>query len=232
LLHFILIKAKSRSDFSQQSCSFLRVLLEHGANPNGRDTDDNTPIYYAVTPDHFRILLEFGANTKVYNRKCLTPLLHHIQLNHNEIAKQLIEYDSYIDEIDNEGNSPLHAAVIQNLPEIVALLLRKGVSYYIPNQEHQTAVDLALEKPAMKAVFETFLQYQLCNALKSNFSKKVTTLIVNNRWMSLEVNGASILEWAKNHYPQSKKSIGAMEKRLNPNNIDSDEQECGNWIKL
>lgn len=46
----------------------VRLLLDHGANPNLRDTDDKVPLYAAVQADHLetaRVLLERGANVSL-----------------------------------------------------------------------------------------------------------------------------------------------------------------------
>lgn len=57
------------------------VLLEHGANPNWRDDEGNTPIHRAiqsrliVDPAKFvELLLDFGADASIRNREGRTPL--------------------------------------------------------------------------------------------------------------------------------------------------------------
>jgi ankyrin repeat protein len=63
------------------STDVARVLLEHGANPNWRDDDGNTPIHRVITsrmvvdPAKFiQVLLEFGADPSLRNRAGRTPL--------------------------------------------------------------------------------------------------------------------------------------------------------------
>jgi len=63
------------------STAVARVLLEHGANPNWRNEDGNTPIHCAirsrivVDPAKFiQVLLEFGADASLRNHEGRTPL--------------------------------------------------------------------------------------------------------------------------------------------------------------
>jgi len=58
-----------------------RVLLEHGANPNWRDEEGNTPLHRAIRsrlvldPAKFiQLLLEFGVDVDIRNREGRTPL--------------------------------------------------------------------------------------------------------------------------------------------------------------
>jgi ankyrin repeat protein len=58
-----------------------RLLLEHGANPNWRDEDGNTPMHRAIQsrlvldPVNFiQMLLEFGADLSLRNHEGRTPL--------------------------------------------------------------------------------------------------------------------------------------------------------------
>jgi hypothetical protein len=62
------------------SIDVARVLLEHGANPNWRDEEGNTPIHRVIRsrlvldPAKFvQILLEFGADVNLRNREGRTP---------------------------------------------------------------------------------------------------------------------------------------------------------------
>jgi len=63
------------------STSVTPVLLEHGANPNWRDEEGNTPMHRAIRsrlvldPAKFiQLLLDFGADVTVRNREGRTPL--------------------------------------------------------------------------------------------------------------------------------------------------------------
>jgi len=63
------------------SIDVTRVLLEHGANPNWRDEEGNTPMHRVIRsrlvldPAKFiQLLLEFGADPSLRNREGRTPL--------------------------------------------------------------------------------------------------------------------------------------------------------------
>ena len=63
------------------STDVAKVLLAHGANPNWRDDEGNTPLHRVIRsrivldPVKFvQVLLEFGADASVRNREARTPL--------------------------------------------------------------------------------------------------------------------------------------------------------------
>jgi ankyrin repeat protein len=63
------------------STEVARVLLEHGANPNWRDEQGNTPIHRVIQsrivldPAKFiQLLIDFGADVSLRNRAGRTPL--------------------------------------------------------------------------------------------------------------------------------------------------------------
>jgi ankyrin repeat protein len=63
------------------STDVARILLAHGANPNWRDDDDNTPLHRVIRSrivldpaDFVQVLLELGADASARNREGLTPL--------------------------------------------------------------------------------------------------------------------------------------------------------------
>jgi cytohesin len=62
------------------SIDVARILLAHGANPNWRDDEGNTPLHrvirsrIVVDPANFvYVLLEFGADASAQNREARTP---------------------------------------------------------------------------------------------------------------------------------------------------------------
>ncbi len=63
------------------STEVARVLLEHGASPNWRDTEGNTPIHRVIQsrivldPAKFiQLLIDFGADISLRNREGRTSL--------------------------------------------------------------------------------------------------------------------------------------------------------------
>ena len=62
----------------QSNIQVVKLLLDHGFDPNARDTKQNyTPLHYAVTAnnvDFARLLLQYGANKNARDIDKLTPL--------------------------------------------------------------------------------------------------------------------------------------------------------------
>jgi ankyrin repeat protein len=52
----------------------VRLLLEHGANPNNQDSQGNTALHKALHPISTKLLLEFGADPTIRNHRGHLPL--------------------------------------------------------------------------------------------------------------------------------------------------------------
>jgi len=214
-LHYILRKAGTSKEFNEISCDYMRILLCAGANPNARDDKKDTPMHYIVTPEHCNLLLEFGAKMDICGERYRTPLFNHIRLQNCAIAQLLILGGARISMRDDNGDTPLHEAITKNLPIIVDLLLRTNADYKSRNYDGKTALDKAIKKPAIKTIFENYLQLKLCHALRENNEKLVTSIVTDCLpWMNFVRDEIYILDWAKMFSQKSTKSIYALERLL------------------
>jgi len=227
-LHYVLCKASEDQQFNEKSCEYARILLCAGAKPNARDDADNTPMHHAVTPEHVRLLWEFGAENNTCGALHYSPLLNHIRLQHWEIAQLLIDSDADVNIQDQEGNTPLHEAVTKDSPEIVELLLTKNANYTLQNEKYETPVDKAIDKPAIQSIFCHYLYVKLCRALKENNEDLVVSIVKEHRRL---LPLPSILDWAKEFYPDNKESINAMELLLSDNASQYVPREVRNWLR-
>lgn len=73
-----------------------------------------------------RFLLQRGADPNIRNNEGLTPLQLATRLNFLEGARFLIEGGAQVSVADSQGETPLIAAVHQRNPEIARLLLDQG----------------------------------------------------------------------------------------------------------
>jgi ankyrin repeat protein len=67
----------------------LTLLLEHGANPDIKDPNGETPLFYAVRnhdPEKVKILLDHGARLNVTNNKGETPYIIGMQVGFQPIS--------------------------------------------------------------------------------------------------------------------------------------------------
>jgi ankyrin repeat protein len=75
--------------FKEVNSEILTLLLEHGANPDIKDPNGETPLFYAVRnrdPEKVKILLDHGARLNVTNNKGETPYIIGMQVGFQPIS--------------------------------------------------------------------------------------------------------------------------------------------------
>eukprot|EP00833_Pecoramyces_ruminatium_P002070 jgi/Orpsp1_1/1176102/evm.model.c7180000056410.1 len=77
-----------------ENLKLIKIILSHGANPNQLDSENKTPLIYAIEKesiDLVRLLLEYGADSQLQISKGLTPLKYACIKNNNNIIKELFK---------------------------------------------------------------------------------------------------------------------------------------------
>lgn len=126
------------------ACSFdspgvVRFLLEHGADPNSKDNDGDTPLHCACGnnyADVAEVLLSGGARINDRGGDGVPPLVVAGVMGHLEAARVLLRYGANVGDGGEYGYTALGqvcraAASRGRAPDtrIVDLLLRNGANY-------------------------------------------------------------------------------------------------------
>jgi ankyrin repeat protein len=94
----------ARAQNRRDQVDIMRILLNHGANPNARDDDNSTPLHYSSwfqkgaydpiqgTVEGAHLLLEHGAFLDAKDSKGRTPLQLALEHGRHDIAKYLRDY--------------------------------------------------------------------------------------------------------------------------------------------
>ena len=110
----------------------IHILANLGANFNARDSNNCTPLHWAVMwediPDVVEVLMNGGAVVDMQDDGEMTPLHYAARNNFIESAKKLIAGGSFIDMADAIGWSVLHVAVIYDNLEMVKMLISHRVN--------------------------------------------------------------------------------------------------------
>lgn len=107
-----IINAKDRSSgdgalhivVRQGDSTWLRFLIQKGANPNIQDGRGNTPMMIATEIgflEGVQILIRYGANVNLANASGETPLIRAVQLRKVELVRILLEGGADPDKTDN-----------------------------------------------------------------------------------------------------------------------------------
>ena len=106
-----------------------RILLEYGADPNARDSDDQTPLHRVVEwnrTEVARVLLENGVDVNARDVTNRTPLHVASELDGVQL---LLHHSADVHARDDEGRTPFQdasASAARESQSIMRLLLEHG----------------------------------------------------------------------------------------------------------
>lgn len=95
----------------------IRERVGNGANPNGRDEDNRTPLHFVCTAEQVLALVAAGADVRATDEWCSTPL-H--ESRHAEVTAALLAAHADPNARDCDDCTPLHRS--QNPAQAKALL--------------------------------------------------------------------------------------------------------------
>lgn len=130
---------------------FIELLLQHGADINLRDKDQQTPLALAVISGRTEIvelLIKKGADVNTVNIRGNTPLINSTAgKDSSQIARLLLEAGATqtIDHVSHTANvgSALHSAIWQKNMDLVKLLLQFGANINLRDRDGLTPLGLA-----------------------------------------------------------------------------------------
>ena len=107
-------------------------------NPNIRDSDEKTPLYYAVKcgfKDCVKTLLKCGADPEL---PVMGDKAVHLaaKMNNKNILKVLLEYGEKSEEKNMEGETPIDIALVNDYPCILRVLLEDKVCFTREDEEN------------------------------------------------------------------------------------------------
>ncbi len=83
----------------------VRLLLEHGADPNVKDSNQNRPLHFVQSMDAVTLLVSSGAKVNVKNKQGNTPLHVAFALQNRMTANMLISSGGNESSLNNDGQT-------------------------------------------------------------------------------------------------------------------------------
>jgi hypothetical protein len=124
----------------------MRLLLEHGADIDARDENDQVVLHLASEHgevDVVQLLLQHNATVNTRGPDKWTPLHHASWYGHIKTTQLLLEYGADVNARSEIGNTPLIFASIWGSVEVVRLLLVHKADVHVRGNDALTAFDLA-----------------------------------------------------------------------------------------
>ena len=124
----------------------LKLLLEHGADPNLRGSQNKTALMIQFSnPEAVELLIEHGAQVNLQDKFGNTALSLAVGFNKIESVTVLLKHGANPNLANHKGFTPLMKASINGYAELVELLMKNGAakSLNAKNDKGKTALDVA-----------------------------------------------------------------------------------------
>ena len=123
----------------------VEELIAKGADVNGRDSKERTPLHLVRDWKTAWLLLHNGADPNAKANGGITPL-HVVRIV--KLASILVNAEADVNAQDIDGNTPLHWATNSHRWWIALRLLRLGADLHIENNRGETPLDMAKRQVA------------------------------------------------------------------------------------
>jgi len=123
-----------------------RLLLEHEADANARDSSDWTPLHWASISGHqkvVKLLLEYRANVNARSKTQMTPLHLASEHGHLDVVSLLLVSRADLNASSTTQTIPLHLASEHGHLDVVRLLLESGVNVNASSKTQMTPLHFA-----------------------------------------------------------------------------------------
>lgn len=123
------------------------ALISKGFDVNGTDNNQRTPLWYAADAGNntlAELLLNKGAIVDKVDGRLQTPLCRAIVHGNLKVVKALIHQRANLSIKSENGNTPLMFAAAR-APEILKLLIKRGVDVSQRNHSSETALMIAVK---------------------------------------------------------------------------------------
>jgi len=128
-------------------------LIRCGADPDAKEPEGHTPLYYASTGAVARVLLAAGASVEVTSGPTRgTPLHQAARRGYAEVAAALLDHDADIEARDGKGQTPLRRAVNCRQLPVVQLLIQRGANPHAEDNRRVTPLDVARSADMKRAL--------------------------------------------------------------------------------
>lgn len=131
-----------------------KLLLEHGADKNGKDSYGQSLVMTAASNHRTEImkqLIAAGADVNAANQYRITPLAVAAEQGHLDIVNLLVAAGAKVNARDTSGGTALSVAILRGYKEIVAALLAAGTDVL---RDKDDLLNLAADKPEIKEMLE------------------------------------------------------------------------------
>jgi cytohesin len=127
--------------------ALVPLLLEKTANPDVRDSAQNTPLFYAAQRSlpAVKALLEKKADVRAVGQHKYTPLHMACSSGQAEIAEELLAKGAYVGAATSDGYQPIHVAAKTANRDVIAVLLRHQADPNVKTDQGQTPLQFALK---------------------------------------------------------------------------------------
>lgn len=178
---------------------FMDLLIEHKANINGGNYEQEIPLVYAIRYSQFENalrLIQYGADVNICDSTGYSPLYHTVKMGYPRMAEDLIKNGADITTQDKEGKNLLHLNMIEGDFQQYNL----DGELYVPGNE---MADMLIFYGCYMDVPDKSGRRPLHYAIKHNRKIAAKTLVLND----VDLNAQDIFSVAPLHIAAYNKNI-------------------------